>query len=160
LSNNSYPRSGSGDTRFSDYYGSIRAIVTSSAQADAGLFETNFNDERYLPFELSGAVSQWRLDLPADVRQFDFDTISDVILHVRYTAREGGDLLKSGAVKNLQTLINNAGTVGSVRLFSVRHVEPESFARKPSDGGTRKIATLFANSSGQSPKKKSWKMRA
>jgi hypothetical protein len=144
LSNNNYPRSGSGDIRFSDYYGSIQAIVTSSAQADAGLFETNFNDERYLPFELSGAVSQWRLDLPAEVRQFDFDTISDVILHVRYTAREGGDLLKSGAVKNLQTLINNAGTVGSIRLFSVRHEFPVDWAkfRSVSIGGTNPTATL------------------
>jgi len=37
------------------------------------------NDERYLPFEGSGAVSQWRLELPTDVPQFDHDTISDVV---------------------------------------------------------------------------------
>ena len=129
LSDSGYPRSGPNDQRFSDYYGSIQAIVTSSGQADSGLFETNLHDERYLPFELSGDVSQWRLDLPSDVRQFDFDTIADVILHVRYTAREGGDLLKSDAVKNLQTLINSAQTVGSVRLFSVRHEFPTEWAR-------------------------------
>jgi hypothetical protein len=131
-----YPRSGPDDQRFSDYYGSIQSIVTSSGQADSGLFETNLHDERYLPFELSGAVSQWRLDLPADPSkspsepcQFDYDTITDVILHIHYTAREGGDLLKSGAVKNLQTLINNAQTVGSVRLFSVRHEFPTEWAK-------------------------------
>jgi hypothetical protein len=129
LSNNSYPRSGPEDPRFNDYYGSIQAVVTSSGQADSGLFETNLNDERYLPFELSGAVSQWRLDLPADVRQFDFDTISDVILHVRYTSREGGDLLKSGAIANLTNLIADAQTVGSVRLFSVRHDFPSEWAK-------------------------------
>jgi hypothetical protein len=93
------------------------------------LFETNLHDERFLPFELSGAISQWRLDLPTDVRQFDYHTIADVILQVRYTAREGGDLLKGDAIKNLQTLINNAQTVGSVRLFSVRHEFPTEWAK-------------------------------
>ena len=129
LSDNGYPRSGPDDQRFSDYYGTIQSIVTSSGQADSGLFETNLHDERYLPFELSGAISQWRLDLPADVRQFDFGTIADVVLHIRYTAREGGDLLKSGAVKNLQALINSAQTVGSVRLLSVRHEFPNEWAK-------------------------------
>jgi hypothetical protein len=144
LSNNNYPRSGPNDPRFSDYFGSIQAIVTSSGQADSGLFEANLNDERYLPFELSGVVSQWRLDLPADVRQFDFDTISDVILHVRYTAREGGDLLKTGAVANLKTLIAGAQTVGSVRLFSVRHEFPSEWAkfRGIAIGGTTPTAGL------------------
>jgi Tc toxin complex TcA C-terminal TcB-binding domain len=144
LSDGGYPRSGPDDPRFSDYYGSIQAIVTSSGQADSGLFETNLHDERYLPFELSGAVSQWRLDLPSDVRQFDFDTIADVVLHVRYTAREGGDLLKGNAVKNLQTLINNAQTVGSVRLFSVRHEFPSEWAkfRSVTIGGTTPTAGL------------------
>jgi len=124
-----YARQGAEDPRFSDYHGSIQAVVTSSGQNDSGLFEANLRDERYLPFELSGAVSQWRLDLPADVRQFDFDSITDVILHVRYTAREGGEILKSGAVTNLKTQIDKAQTVGSVRLFSVRHEFPSEWAR-------------------------------
>jgi Tc toxin complex TcA C-terminal TcB-binding domain len=129
LSNNSYARTGTNDPRFSDYSGSIQTIVTSSGQADSGMFETSLNDERYLPFELSGAICQLQLVLPADVRQFDFDTISDVILHIRYTAREGGQLLKSGAVANLKNLINSAQTVGSVRLFSVRHEFPSDWAK-------------------------------
>ncbi len=65
-------------------------------------------DERYLPFENSGVVSEWQLELPADVRQFDYDTISDVILHMRYTAREGGGLLRKGASDNLKTMIDEA----------------------------------------------------
>src|SRR5262249_49952754 len=59
----------------------------------------------------------------------DFDTITDVILHVRYTAREGGDALKGAAVSNLQTLIQKAQTVGSVCLFSVRHEFPSQWAK-------------------------------
>ena len=129
VSGNNYARTGSGDIRFQDYYGSVQSVVTSSGQADGGLFETNLNDERYLPFELSGAISQWRIDLPAKVRQFDFDTIADVILHVRYTAREGGELLKSGATANLQSLLNAGRTIGSVRLFSVRHEFPSEWAK-------------------------------
>jgi hypothetical protein len=125
-----YARRGSDDSRFNDYYGTLQSIVTSSAQSDSGLFETNLRDERYLPFENAGiAGSEWQLSLPSDVRQFDFNTITDVILHVRYTAREGGDELKAAAVKNLQKLIASAQTVGSVQLFSIRHQFPTEWAK-------------------------------
>ena len=140
-----YARSGSDDNRFSDYYGALQSIVTSSAQADSGLFETNLRDERYLPFEESGiAGSQWQLSLPSDVRQFDFDTITDVVLHVRYTAREGGEALQAAATKNLQGLINKAQTVGSVCLFSIRHEFPSQWAKFQSStiGGTTLTAEL------------------
>ena len=88
-----YARQGTDDSRFNDYYGTVQSIVTSSGQSDSGLFETNLRDERYLPFEAMGvAGSQWQLTLPSDIRQFDFDTITDAVIHVRYTAREGGDV--------------------------------------------------------------------
>ena len=123
-------RQGSDDIRFNDYYGTVQSIVTSSTQQDSGLFETNLRDERYLPFEGAGvAGSQWQLTLPGDVRQFDFDTITDVVVHVRYTAREGGDILRTAAVNNLQALINRARTVGSVCFFSVRHKFPSQRAK-------------------------------
>lgn len=125
-----YARKGSDDTRFSDYYGTIQSIVTSSGQADSGLFDTNPRDERYVPFERAGiADSQWQLTLPSEIRQFDFDTITDVILHIRYTAREGGEALRAAAEQNLASLINKAQTVGSVRLFSVRHDFPSAWAK-------------------------------
>jgi hypothetical protein len=125
-----YARQGSDDKRFNDYYGTVQSIVTSSAQADSGLFETNLKDERYLPFEGSGvAGSQWQLSLPSDVRQFDFDTITDLVVHVRYTAREGGDPLKAAAVQNLHDQIKHAQTVGSTCLFSIRHEFPSDWAK-------------------------------
>jgi len=130
LPGNKYARQGADDIRFNDYYGTLQSIVTSSAQSDSGLFETNLNDQRYLPFEASGAVnSQWQLTLPSDVPQFDFDTIADAVLHIRYTAREGGDPLEAAAVANLQTLIDKAQTVGSVCLYSVRHDFPSQWAK-------------------------------
>ena len=125
-----YQRQGPDDSRFNDYYGTMQSIVTSSAQTDSGMFETNLRDDRYLPFEGTGvAGSQWKITLPADVKQFDFDTITDVVVHVRYTAREGGDLLKAAAVKNLQTQISKANTIGSACLFSIRHDFPSEWAK-------------------------------
>lgn len=124
-----YARNGAEDSRFSDYFGSQQSIVTSAGQNDSGLFETNLRDERFLPFELAGAISEWRLELPAQVRQFDYDSISDVILHLRYTAREGGGLLRAGAAANLVTRIEEAQAAGSVRLFSIRHEFPSEWAR-------------------------------
>ncbi len=130
-----YQRQGSDDPRFNDYYGAVQAIVTSSAQSDSGLFDTT-PSERYLPFEHVGmADSRWQITLPSDVKQFDFSTITDVIIHVRYTAREGGELLKAAAIQNLQAQINKARTVGSVCLFSLRHDFPAEWARFQSTSG-------------------------
>ena len=117
------------DPRFTDSFGAIQSIVTSSAQNDSGMFETNLRDERYLPFEGAGVISSWRIELPAEFRQFNYDTISDVILHIRYTAREGGKLLKASAVKNTEGLVKDAAAAGSVRLFSVRHEFPTEWAK-------------------------------
>ena len=61
----------------------IASIAVSTGQNDSGTFELNFRDERYIPFEGAGAISKWRLELPSDFRQFDYDTISDAILHLR-----------------------------------------------------------------------------
>jgi Tc toxin complex TcA C-terminal TcB-binding domain/Neuraminidase-like domain/Salmonella virulence plasmid 28.1kDa A protein len=106
-----------------------KSIVTSSAQNDSGLFETNLRDERYLPFEYFGAISTWRLELPADVKQFDYDTISDVILHLRYTASKGGQALRTAAVGELNKPIEEARAAGNVRLFSVRHEFPTEWTK-------------------------------
>ena len=109
------------DDRFKDYFGAIQSIVTSSGQNDSGLFETNLRDERYLPFEGAGAESTWKLELPTDFKQFDYNTISDLILHLRYTAREGGALLKSRAVQQINSIVENADLA---RSFSLKHDFP------------------------------------
>jgi hypothetical protein len=147
LRDGNYARESAEDDRFSDHFGSLQSIVTSTGQNDSGLFETNLRDERYLPFEGSGVVSEWQLELPADVRQFDYDTIADVILHFRYTAREGGGLLRNGAVANLKTRIEEAQAAGSVRLFSVRHEFPTEWAKLKSVKieGPTKVAELTLN---------------
>ncbi len=59
-----------------------------------------------------GAVSTWTLTLPNQLRTFDYTTISDVILHVRYTAREAGDPLGSEATTELISMMDTAGQSG------------------------------------------------
>src|SRR5262249_11173139 len=69
---------------------------------------------------------RWRLELPSEIRQFDYDTISDVILHVRYTARDGGARLKQAAASHARDCI---ARIAPVRLFSMRHEFPSEWAR-------------------------------
>jgi Tc toxin complex TcA C-terminal TcB-binding domain len=52
------------DDRFSYNCSVTESIATSTAQNDSGLFEVNFRDERYLPFEGAGLISQWQLSMP------------------------------------------------------------------------------------------------
>lgn len=107
-------------------------IAVSSAQNDAGLFELNFRDERYLPFEGAGAVSGWELELMQEksLRQFDYNTIADVIVHLRYTAREDGGL-KEAVINNMKSNLNAlkvaTGTEGLFRLFSLRYDFPNEW---------------------------------
>jgi Tc toxin complex TcA C-terminal TcB-binding domain len=115
------------DSRFVDYYGAVQSIVTSSAATDSGMFETNLRDERFLPFEGAGAVSTWTLALPA-VPSFDYASITDVILQVRYTAREGGAALAALSTAQLHQMppapsgTDPAATLGL--LISLRHDFP------------------------------------
>ena len=89
----------------------VSAIAASGAQNDSGMFELNFRDERYLSFEGVGAISSWSLELfndPAQpdfgqpLRQFDYATITDAVLHLRYTAREDAGPLKTSAIGHLR----------------------------------------------------------
>ncbi|MBP1743823.1 MAG: hypothetical protein H6Q58_801 [Firmicutes bacterium] len=90
------------DERFVYNVGAIQSIATSSSQNASGMFELNFQDVRYFHFEGTGAISSWRYELLKEVRQFDYNTISDVILEIKYTAREGGSILRSKAESTLK----------------------------------------------------------
>lgn len=69
----------------------------SSETQDNGVIELNFNNEQFLPFEGARATSTWKLELSTVVRQFGYQSISDFILHVRYTSIDGGPLLNYAA---------------------------------------------------------------
>ena len=116
------------DARFRQSSIRINAIAASSAQNDSGMFELNFRDERYLPFEGAGAISTWQLELTQDaaLRQFSYDTISDVILHVRYTSREDMGQFRDAAVSHLKNdvLKSISPQLPLYRLFDVMHEFP------------------------------------
>jgi hypothetical protein len=111
------------DQRIVSMYAATEAIATSSGQNDSGTFELNFRDERYLPFEFSGAVSRWRIELPLENNHFDMETLSDVILHLNFTAREGGENLRQVANECAQQNLPGAG----VRFFDIRREFPEAW---------------------------------
>jgi hypothetical protein len=112
------------DPRFRDEIAAIQSIATSTAQDDSGLFELNFSDDRYLPFEGAGAISTWQIKLNKDFPQFDFATISDVVIQLKYTAREGGGALQTEAVrefkKKMNTLALSENKKGLFRVFNIQ----------------------------------------
>ena len=69
-------------------------VALSRGSDDSGMFQLNFDDNRYLPFEGTGAVSTWRLSIPRQTNRINFDAISDVLVTLRYTAFDGGGLFR------------------------------------------------------------------
>ena len=125
------------DPRMVRSYAAREAIATSSGQNDSGMFELNFRDERYLPFEYQGAVSRWRIELPPENNYFDVDTLSDVIVNLNYTSREGGGLLRQAAMEAARKHLPGEGW----SFFDVRHEFPDAWqmlrnsSRKTERGG-------------------------
>ncbi|HRI38937.1 MAG TPA: hypothetical protein PLO50_10295, partial [Nitrospira sp.] len=120
----SYPMvvsDGSTDQRFQFHTGAVQSITVSVGREDSGLFMADHCDERYLPFEGSGAISDWNLTLTSAVPTFDWSTITDVVIHVRYTAREGGDLLRDAALKTIEAELSG---IPLQRSFSALHEFP------------------------------------
>jgi hypothetical protein len=109
------------------------SIATSTAQNDAGVFELSFRDERYMPFEGLGAVeSEWHLGLPKSFRQFDYQTINDVILSISYIAEQDGVLRQQveGEIAKLESIIvTHFKTNSAKRLFSLRQDFSSAFTR-------------------------------
>jgi hypothetical protein len=129
------------DDRFRDFAGAIESMVTSSAQNDSGLFEVDLRDERRLPFEGAGAISRWRLELPGDIPQFDVETISDVVLHLRYTAREAGNLRPDAVQFIHENVLQAPDTLA--QLFSLNADFPaawQSFVTAPNNA--QRVMTL------------------
>ena len=75
-------------------------IAISRGIEDSGLFQLDFKDELYLPFENTGAVSTWNLSMPPANNRIDYSSISDVIINIRYTAIDGD--------KNFANAVNKA----------------------------------------------------
>ncbi|MDP2621002.1 MAG: neuraminidase-like domain-containing protein [Hyphomicrobiales bacterium] len=112
------------DPRFRDEIAAIQSIATSNGQNDHGMFELNFRDERYLPFEGAGAISRWHIKLNKDFPEFDFATLSDVVIHLNYTAREGGESLRAKVVEEFNKKLHDMALAesrkGLYRVFDLK----------------------------------------
>ncbi|OPX84232.1 MAG: hypothetical protein A4E53_04008 [Pelotomaculum sp. PtaB.Bin104] len=126
-----------------------QAVALSGAQNDSGLFELNLRDERYLPFEGCGAVSKWDIELAEEqeLRLFDYNNISDVIMHLRYTAKEDSGEFKTRAKDYLKAVIHGvksaANAVSLVQLISARLEFPtqwHKFLHHGADGADNILA--------------------
>jgi Tc toxin complex TcA C-terminal TcB-binding domain/Neuraminidase-like domain/Salmonella virulence plasmid 28.1kDa A protein len=129
------------DERFVYNLGTIQSIATSAAQKDSGMFDLNFRDERFLPFEGTGAISNWRYEMPKPaLAQFDYGTIADVVLHLSYTAREGGSSLRGLAetdlLDRLGQIKQELSQTGLHTLINLRHELPNEWHLLKQTGNT------------------------
>jgi hypothetical protein len=91
-----------------------------------------------------GAVSSWNLRLPAQVRPFRYETISDVILHVSYTARED-DRLRDAVDATNGAIVRRLRDAAASIAVSLRRDAPGEWARfqeAPAGGDGRYAATF------------------
>jgi hypothetical protein len=128
LADGQYARLGSDDPRFADAFGAADQIAISSGTQDAGVFEPGAHDERLLPFENAGAESTWLVELPAQLRSFDYSTISDLVVHLRYTARQGGKQLGAAAVDERTQAMTAVSSSQLALLFSLKYDFPTQWA--------------------------------
>jgi hypothetical protein len=148
--NSDYPKhTDETDPRFSTVNVPITSIAVSTGQNDSGVFELNFRDERYIPCEGAGAISKWRIELPKAFREFDYSSITDVVMHLRYTALDGGDKLRKVVddwvnkvyVKSVEDLNRDEGLFA---FFDLRHDFPNEWykATNPPAGATERVMNL------------------
>jgi hypothetical protein len=136
------------DERFSTVNVPISAIAVSSLEDENGVFELNFHDERYLPFEGAGTVSQWRIELPNKFKQFDYDTITDVIMRLRYTSQDGGDKLKAPAADSVLEYIKSVEDLsreeGLFAVFDLINDFPNEWhsANHPIAGASERVLVI------------------
>ena len=144
-----YARAAGTDLRFIDDLGGTNAIVTSSGQNDSGMFDVQLADERYLPFESGGAISAWRATLNNVYPQFDYRTITDLVLHAahatpRATAAQPFAQTAAAAVKaQINALALAQSRKGLYRMFSARHDYGSNWSRFLNPGaGNDQVLTL------------------
>ncbi|KAL3454415.1 hypothetical protein BJX65DRAFT_301056 [Aspergillus insuetus] len=115
-----YASTGKDDPRFHHDEIPITAIAVSHGQNDAGVATLDFRGERYMPMEGAGAISSWKITLPSKYRSFDYRTISDIVLHIRYTARDGGEKLADAATIQLAKYFDAAAAISAATgLYSL-----------------------------------------
>lgn len=98
-------------------------IVLSRGIDDNGTIVDAPSDDRYLPFEGTGAISSWHLELPLGSNRIDFSTIADVVITLRYSALAGGATLQKAVVGALSTKFAGQASVALQQRY------PDAWAR-------------------------------
>lgn len=81
---------------------SNQAIADSISSLGSGLWELILGiDDRLYPFEGTGAVCTFDLSMPLTTNRFDFSTIGDVQVTLRYSALDGGTTFRKDVQKAL-----------------------------------------------------------
>lgn len=117
----------------------VESIAVSSGAGDSGTFRLDFDGAQFLPFEGAGAVSRWRLEFPTELRRFDYATIRDVTLEVKYTSRAAGGALKASAVGAAQKALADASNGGLVALLDLRNDFPDEWQGFVGGGGSHSL---------------------
>jgi hypothetical protein len=106
-------------------------IAISRPVADSGVFSLDFGGEQYLPFEGTGAVSDWTLAIPPESNSVDLGRLADVVFEVRYTARDGGSTFMgepSFRTDVLEVLRQNGVRRGGRLHLDTRSAFPDAWA--------------------------------
>ncbi|WP_430444186.1 MAG: neuraminidase-like domain-containing protein [Pseudomonas piscis] len=117
-------------------------VTLSSGIDDAGMFQFDLNDERYLPFEGTGAIGAYRLEMPKESNRIDYASMTDVVIRLRYTALDGG----APFANEVRSKINNI-PYRAQRAFNLGANFPTQwfgFAHPPSDAVQQTFSVVMA----------------
>lgn len=100
---------------------------------DDGTIAGTAADDRYLPFEGTGAISSWRLDLPLGANRIDFSTIADVVLTLSYSALTAGGTFRDAVIGTIANAYAGQASVALQQRY------PDAWARflNPAQGVTQ-----------------------
>ena len=86
------------------------AVSNENNAAGVHIVEFSFAEERYLPFEGTGAVSEWQIRMPRETNHFNFELITDLVVTVTYQALDGG----KGFREKVEQLLSGDKLLGAV----------------------------------------------
>jgi hypothetical protein len=99
------------------------SVIAFTAPVDAtGVFTIDLQPDMLLPFEGSGVDTTWQLSLPQAANPFNFDTISDVLVTIDYTA-----LLDYGYQTEVLRQLNSNRTRSGELLLSLARDFPDQW---------------------------------
>lgn len=97
------------------------SIALSSAHADSGIFQLEADREALLrPFEKTGVDTLWELRMPQASNHFNYETLTDVLFTIEYTALDSYDY-RQRVIQRLDP------EVSFQRAFSIRHDLPDQW---------------------------------